>query len=455
MAGVRDGLVDLDAPITEYLSGFTVNSIFEEHPERRITLRHLLSHTAGFTHEAPVGNNYDIARGSFAERVASIPDSWLRFSVGERYEYSNLGIDLAGWVLAVRSGMTFEAHVQNVLLGPLGLTRTTFDLSAVAADEDRAIGHRTGISELPVIHPLVPCGGAFTSVMDACRFVQFHLNCGAPLLPASLAEDIYRVPSPVPRQEAGYALGIVNIFDGGRLFRGHGGGGFGYRCDLYWLPEEDLGVVVLTNSTEHPVQWDLARSLLGRLSEAPVRPVPPAGTPKPWPSADVRARLEGEYLGRGSVLHVSSTATGLEARLGDGEPITLTFCGEDSAGLAACAGDWAVRFVANSRMQREVVSLRDGNAWSWNRGPNERPEAARAKSVLRSFVVRALGLEVGRARLWRVDERTWFGPWGGSSALRLTEHQPDLFFSSTGEALDLTKSPPTYANIPLCDDEGP
>ncbi len=47
-----------------------------------------------------------------------------------------------------------------------------------------------------------------------------------------------------------------------------------------------------------------------------------------------------------------------------------------------------------------------------------------------------------------------FGPWGGAKALRLTEHQPGLFFSSTGEALDLGKSPPTYANIPLYEDEG-
>lgn len=57
MRTVAAGRLDLDAPITTYLPGFTVHSAFEEHPERKITLRMLLSHTAGFTHEAPVGNN--------------------------------------------------------------------------------------------------------------------------------------------------------------------------------------------------------------------------------------------------------------------------------------------------------------------------------------------------------------------------------------------------------------
>jgi CubicO group peptidase (beta-lactamase class C family) len=59
LLAVLEGLLDLDRPISEYLPSFTVNSRFEEHPEKKMTLRLLLSHRAGFTHEAPVGNNYD------------------------------------------------------------------------------------------------------------------------------------------------------------------------------------------------------------------------------------------------------------------------------------------------------------------------------------------------------------------------------------------------------------
>jgi CubicO group peptidase (beta-lactamase class C family) len=55
MQAVGAGHVGLDEPITAYLPEFTLHSAFEEHPERKITLRMLLSHTAGFTHEAPLG----------------------------------------------------------------------------------------------------------------------------------------------------------------------------------------------------------------------------------------------------------------------------------------------------------------------------------------------------------------------------------------------------------------
>jgi CubicO group peptidase (beta-lactamase class C family) len=57
MRAVQSDRLDLDKPITTYLPDFTVHSAFEEHPERKITLRMLLSHTAGLTHEAPIGNN--------------------------------------------------------------------------------------------------------------------------------------------------------------------------------------------------------------------------------------------------------------------------------------------------------------------------------------------------------------------------------------------------------------
>jgi CubicO group peptidase (beta-lactamase class C family) len=466
MIAVRDGLVDLDAPVTEYLPDFTVNSIFEHHPERRMTLRHLLSHTAGFTHEAPVGDVSVVADGSFPERVASIPGTWLCFPVGERYQYSNLGIDMAGWILAVRSGLTFPAYVQQVLLGPLGLGRTTFDLAAAAADDDRAAGHTPGHSQLPVIHPLVPCGGAFASVVDACRFVQFHLNSCAPLLPAALAEDLYRVPFPVPGQTAGYALGVYDHVAGGRRVRRHSGGiggSFGYVCDLSWLPEDNLGVVVLTNSTDHPLVPAFAHELFDRLAGAAADPDAAATIPGPWPSTVIRTDLEGEYAGnQDSIVHVSSAGTGLQARFNDSAPVPLAYCGEDAAGLCASTGDQVLRFATNPRRQRVLISVDFGAVWCWNRGPEENPGTDNPASGARTFTVRQWGVPVATTRLWTTNTGTWFGPWPpqepGSwpaQALRLTEHQPGLFFTSTGEALDLNSSPPTYANIPLYEDEDP
>jgi CubicO group peptidase (beta-lactamase class C family) len=127
LLAVQDGLVDLDAPVTRYLPDFTVNSCFEKHPESKITLRLLLTHAAGLTHEPPVGNNYDCPFPSYEAHNWSIRDTWLNSPVGTRYSYSNNGYDLATEAVARASGMAFPEFVRQRLFAPLGMSSTTLD----------------------------------------------------------------------------------------------------------------------------------------------------------------------------------------------------------------------------------------------------------------------------------------------------------------------------------------
>ena len=163
MQAVQSGQLDLDAPIIRYLPGFTVHSAFEPHPGQRITLRMLLSHTAGFTHEAPLGNNYEPQPGDFDAHVRSISDTWLRFPVGTGYAYSNLGIDLAGYILEQVSNKPFPAVMRDSLLAPVGMDHSTFDRAQVHARTDRAVGHSADPVPPPVDVPMTAAGGLWAS----------------------------------------------------------------------------------------------------------------------------------------------------------------------------------------------------------------------------------------------------------------------------------------------------
>ncbi|WP_147264167.1 serine hydrolase domain-containing protein [Desertihabitans brevis] len=261
MCAVRDGLVDLDLALPTYLPGFTVHSRWESTPEARITLRHLLSHRAGFVHEAPRGSNYDNSDESFEDHCASISETWLQFPVGERYSYSNLGIDLAALVLQKVSGVGFPTYADRVVLQPLGLHRTTFDIARIEADPDRAVGHSKSAPPRLAV-PMLGAGGAYASVDDALRYIAFHLDRGRSLLAPELLRQMYEVPDASPGQRVGYGLGIDTGIWNGRLVRNHGGGGFGFLCDLAWDPMVGVGVAVLTNSDDHPFQVHFATQLL-------------------------------------------------------------------------------------------------------------------------------------------------------------------------------------------------
>lgn len=273
LMAAQDGLVNMDTPISAYLPEFHVNSIFEEHPEQKMTLTNLLGHTAGFTHEAPVGNNSDIGPCTFEEHIKSISDTWLMFPVGQKYNYSNNGPDLAGYILQLRSGMPFEQYMQRKLLDPIGMTHSTFDISRIEQVQDRAIGHDQRVTMIPVAVSMIPAGGLYSSANDMAKYVQFQINggvvgsgtegtsAGTRLVPQSLLDTVDAPPSPLTRQQGeGYGVFVGRRHD--TYYIGSGGGGFGFLSDMLWYPELKLGIVLLTNSVDHNLHARLDGEIL-------------------------------------------------------------------------------------------------------------------------------------------------------------------------------------------------
>ncbi|HEY0904875.1 MAG TPA: serine hydrolase domain-containing protein [Marmoricola sp.] len=277
MQAVAAGRLDLDEPIPTYLPDFTVHSAFEAHPERSITLRTLLSHTAGLTHEAPVGNSNELDPGTFEEHVRSISDTWLRFPVGTGFAYSNLGIDLAGYVLERVEDRPFADVVQDSLLSPLGMDRSTFDRAVIEADDNRAAPHVDYYPDPPLYEAATAAGGLYSSADDLARFLRFQLADGRfggrRVLDADAMREMRTIPPPFAGEQAGYALGVSrtrwNLWDQRPVLFNHAGGGTGFMSDLWWAPQLGLGVALLTNSDDHELQTTLALSILADLVSAP------------------------------------------------------------------------------------------------------------------------------------------------------------------------------------------
>jgi len=297
MQAVEASKVDLDEPITTYLPDFTVHSAFEAHPERRITLRMLLSHTAGFTHEAPVGNSNELNPGTFDEHVRSISDTWLRFPVGSGFAYSNLGIDLAGYILERVEEKPFADLMRDSLLGPLRMDRSTFDRAAIRADDDRAVPHVDYYRDPPLYEPVTAAGGLYSSADDLARFLRFELGegilDGRTVLGPDSMRQMRTIPPPFAGELAGYALGVSrtrwNMWDQRPDLFDHGGGGSGLMSDLWWAPQLGVGVGMLTNSDDHELQVNLPLSILRDLVSEPgvyhdrlvsLRPRPPVVEPE-------------------------------------------------------------------------------------------------------------------------------------------------------------------------------
>jgi len=471
MLAVQEGFLDLDLPIAAYLPDFTVLSRFDEHPERTITMRHLLSHRAGFTHEAPVGNNYerDTAGSSFEAHIASIGRTWLRFPVGQRYAYSNLGADLAGHILQTVSGMPFAEYVKEKLFRPLGMTQSSFDHEAVRAAHDRAIGHDVFVEaaggDVPLVVPMIPAGGLYASVRDVARFICFHINKGVvegrTLLARKYLEDMVSIPWPLPGQRAGYALGVATDLQRHTLRCNHGGGGFGFLSDMIWYPELGLGIAVLTNSSNHRLQWRYANQVLDRLLELPenasrVLRAVESEEPTLQVSQAVRPsdRLVGHYVGRmPDAVHVQRHGGGLGIRyLHSRKPLPLFFSTTDHAYVKSAGSIIRYRFDTDGNgAPARVVCLNNGTVYDYNDGPHDRPGPGirEWRSYTGTYLARGLGWTPLIARVCRRNGHLYLRLQVSASglALKLSEHGSGLFFTSSGEAVDFGKDAVVFAGV--------
>jgi CubicO group peptidase (beta-lactamase class C family) len=443
LLAVQDGLLDLDAPVTRYLPGFTVRSQHEPDPAGRLTLRHLLGHTAGFTHEAPEGSNYRIGSASFVRHCASVRDTWLRFPVGHHYDYSNLGIDLAAEVVATVSGQPFAAHLRDRLLAPIGAETATFEHRRLGSDDvPAARGFEDGHPQ-PRHVPMLGSGGLWASVTDATRLATLHLARGGTLLAPELLDEQYAVPLP-GSDGLGNGLAIVTKRLDGVLYRGHSGGGFGFLSDTYWAPEHDIGVALVTNSEDHPVQqklvFDLLRVLLGdRVAGGAATQVRREPPPR---QDDVPAGLAGEYVSRNDSVQVEldgSRATLVESgsrqRLGvvDGVPLTIV----DETGSA-----YRVLSFGD-----HVFGCLERVADGHTRYRNEVPVLAGDATTI-VFHVRKRGRAFGTATLTSAGDLGTFA-FRDEPPVRVEQVHPGRWFAAHGEVLDLTGPRPSYANIPL------
>ena len=251
---VERGDLDLDRPIVDDIPWFTSR---EPMWARRITLRQLLTHTAGLPTD---GMDLDHHRPpSLAQYVReTIPRYALVAPPGLVCSYSNAGFNVAGYVAEAATGVPYQRLMDDLLFGPLGMARTTFD-PAVALTYPVALPHALDESGvLRVRHRLAlnaayaPCGEVFSTARDQATFALLHLHDGWAggqrlLAPESVAAlhrqqaDLYTAGG----WEQGVGFG-VRVVAGHRQL-GHGGAIDTYGSSIFLAPDDGVAVVLLYN----------------------------------------------------------------------------------------------------------------------------------------------------------------------------------------------------------------
>jgi hypothetical protein len=232
------------------------------------------------------------------------------------WHYSNLAYALLGQVVTRVAGTPFREHVEERLLGPLGLSRTTWGFDPPHAQPYFVEPYSDSVRREPELDLGGKGGesGLCSAVGDLARWGSFLCDPDESLLARTSVDQMHEVQIMAePDWTLGWGLGIELWRRGDQVFGGHTGGFPGFISMLVYSRRERIGAVVLTNSGRWPKATDTGLALLGAALEE-LAPAPESWVPEPAPPPEIEPLL-GRWWSEGREFVFSWRHNRLEARL--------------------------------------------------------------------------------------------------------------------------------------------
>lgn len=243
---VEAGKIDLDKDINAYLD-FRI----PPYDGKPVTMRNLMTHTAGFDEVQRGLNSYDL------KDIPSLGTAMKRqvppriYAPGTTPAYSNYGTALAGYIVERVSGMPFDDYVEQRIFGPAGMARSTMRAELPASLAPLlANGYLLGTGKpgRPELNSFAPAGGLAATGADLGRFMIAHLDQGGALLkPATAALMQNSITRAIPPLN-GMALGFYEQNINGRKILSHAGDSPQFHSQLWMFPGERVGLYMSMNA---------------------------------------------------------------------------------------------------------------------------------------------------------------------------------------------------------------
>jgi len=269
-----EGKLGLDIPVIECMPDFRLR---DEYATMHATARDLLCHRTGLPAYDLLWIYTRMGREELYQRMRHLePSAGFR----DRFQYSNLMYTVAGRLVEQAVGMAFEEFVERRIFEPLGMTRTSFSIAESQRLDDLALPYavKDGASyEIPFIDvdEIGPAGGIISCVDDMARWILLNLGGGVFNGERLVSESsIVRMQTPhmAIREKAMIDLMQADVYGLG-WFLGryrdcriveHSGNVNGFSALVSFMPEEQLGVVVLSN-TLNMMAPAVARNIYDRI----------------------------------------------------------------------------------------------------------------------------------------------------------------------------------------------
>ncbi|WP_426334278.1 serine hydrolase [Paenibacillus silvae] len=265
---VDEGLLDWDQPVKSYLQDF---QMFDPVATDRLTMRDMLCHRSGLPRHEMVWYNSPRSREELVHSLRYLePNQNFR----SKWQYQNLMYMTAGYLIGHLKGTSWEQVVQDQLLTPLGMNSSLFTVQEMQEQADYALpymeqeGQNVSIP-FRVIDTIGPAGSINSNLKDMTAWLQLQIQHGKwqdkALVSTEQIAEIHRPQmvsdSPFHSKElpvSTYGLGwMIEPYRGHAMIH-HGGAIDGFASQVAFLPDEQIGIVVLSNTNGSVIPYTVA-----------------------------------------------------------------------------------------------------------------------------------------------------------------------------------------------------
>ena len=272
---VDKGKLEWDQPVREYLPTFR---LYDQFATERMTPRDLVTHRSGLPRHDFVWYNSPASRRELVERLRYLePSKDFRTT----FQYQNLMFMTAGYLAGEIADRPWEDLTRDSIFVPLGMTASNFSVADSQKASDYALPYRKEkeeVKQIPFrnIDQIGPAGSINSNVEDMTRYLLMHMNKGKYEGKQVLSEanDVQMqtpqmvIPGPLRWKEVGYSsygMGFFLTPYRGHTIVHHGGNIDGFSALVTFMPQDKMGMVILTNMNGSPLPTVLSYNVYDRM----------------------------------------------------------------------------------------------------------------------------------------------------------------------------------------------
>jgi CubicO group peptidase (beta-lactamase class C family) len=265
---IEQGKIDPDADIKKYIPDFSIKNIYGSGAP--ITVNHLLTHTSGLMIDYYARFNKE-KKYSNADLLSQLQNEYLCFKPGSACKYSNIGYRLLSMIIEQVTGERFESYLEKEVFKPLGMNKSSFDYTDNMALH-MSKGHNGNTEISRVDNEDKSASGLFSTLKDLTVFLEFLTSraiqssgginnnqiIDSIIKNANLTIDTFYDSKNI--YSSGWYLNFYQ-FQGIHTVLSNSGGINGFTTAMAYIPEERLGIIILTNSS---LGWKANMDIIAR-----------------------------------------------------------------------------------------------------------------------------------------------------------------------------------------------